>query len=109
MALVKLISRPSRDFDLIPRRVSQGLGHLSDSAFRLYVFLYSQGPSYKPTYGAIGKALCNRGHPKGESNIRRAVAELKQAGLLTIEQRGFNRFDWILTDGTFKQINEGAE
>ena len=109
MALIKHISRPYRDFDMVPHRVSQGLGFLSDSAFRVFLFLYSQGPNYKPSYGGLTRAIYSRGHPKGESNVRRAVEELKQAGLLTIEQKGFNIYDWVLTDGTFKKTDEGAE
>ena len=109
MALIKHISRPSRDFDMIPHSISQGLGFLSDSAFRVFVFLFSQGPTYKPSYGGLARAIYSRGHPKGESNIRRAVEELKVAGLIEIRQRGFNRYDWVLMDGTSKRTDEGAE
>ena len=108
MALVKLIEKPTRDFDLIPHRVSQGLGNLSDSAFRVFLFLYSQGPNYRPSYGGLARAVYSRGHPKGESNIRRAVEELKQAGLLEIRQIGFNKYTWVLSDGTYRRT-EGAE
>ncbi len=96
MALIKHYSMPDKYFTIVPNEVAQGLGDVSDSAYRVYMFLYSQGQSYKPSYGAVGKAIYCQGHPKGESNIRRAVNELKRAGLLDIQRTGYNRYNWHL-------------
>ncbi len=98
MALVIHRQTVESCYSKIPNNITQGLGYLSSKAKVLYIFLYSQGPTYRPTIDGLAHAIWDKGNRQSRSSIERQVHELQIAGLLVIEKRGPKKYDWHLYD-----------
>lgn len=103
--LKKHIEKPSKCFTQIPNWMIEGLGELSLLAHIIYLVLYSQGPSFKPTHSILSKKIRNKGSPIGEATIKRATDELKKAGYLEIKKVGYNSYEWHIFDRPYNKDN----
>lgn len=104
--LKKHTEQPKSNFTVLPNRLAQGLGSLSDSAFRVYVFLYSQSEKYNPSIGGLSHMIYNKGHPKSRATIERAIAEIEEARLLKVVQTGPKSSEWHLYSDPHKEETE---
>ena len=98
MALVVHRRKLESRYSQIPNSITQGLGYLSSKAKILFIFLYSQGPTYNPTIDGLAYAIWENGKKQSRSSIERQVRELQMAGLLEIERTGFKKYCWNLYD-----------
>ena len=106
MALTIQRKNVESNFTKMPHYLTQGLWNLSSKAKNLYLFLYSQSPSYKPTMDGLAHSIAERGKRVSRSSIVRLVQELKNAGLLEIKGTAFKQYDWILYDPTWRKSHE---
>ena len=84
-------------FTQVSNVLIQGLGNLSDNAYRVFMVLKSMGgENCHPSVGGLSRMVYSRGSPKSQETIKRAIDELKKAGLLVIERTGYNAYTWRL-------------
>lgn len=85
MAVFKMIDKRKRaaGFDQVPNDIMRGMGELSDSAYRVYMYIHSLGKDFSPTQRGLAKAL-----GKTEATIQRAYSELIEYGYLDLVRSG---------------------
>ena len=93
--IIKDEKRRKNGFSQIPWENVRGMGELSDSAYRVYMFLHSQGEKYEPTAHGLARAM-----GKKEVTILRAFSELKQYGYLELERiQGTKKYRYTIREG----------
>ena len=109
MSLLVHWEEVTKCFSKIPNHITQGLGNISSKAKVLFIFLYSQSPSYKPTIDGLAHTLWEKGKKQSRSAIERSVVELKEAGLLEIEKVAFKEYKWHLYDPNWKRTDKSSK
>lgn len=102
MALIKHTDKPKDNFAMIPNSLIQGMGNLSFGAKNLFLFLYSQGPNYKPSLDSLCHLIYSKGERISRASMQRYIDELKKAHRLKVTRNGFETFDYHLYEHPFK-------